>query len=283
VSRFLLYRLLHYLLTLPGDLVRVFRRERLSRMAAALAYSTLLTLAPLTTLVLVIATRLPGFDVLVGQLDLFIIRALLPNQTGGAVAQHIHSMARQADNLTWPWALTLVSMVFLMLHTLEGAFNQIWGVREGRSWRKRLPMYLVGMVGVPFFMGMLTSLSYFLVNLALGWGQGLAPYQQQMVNWLDFALLTAFFALLYAAMPNVRVNRLAALWGGMIVSLAMAGMKLGFRWYIAQATFYSKLYGALAILPIFLLWLYLTWVLVLVVAILVANLDGVLSKQKRGA
>jgi membrane protein len=250
-------------------------------MAAALAYSTLLTLAPLTTLVLVVATRLPGFNVLVGQLDMFIIRTLLPNQSGGTVAQHIHSMASQANSLTWPWVLTLVGMVFLLLHTLEGAFNQIWGVREGRSWLKRLPLYLVGMVGVPLFMGMLTSLSYFLVNLALGLGHGLAPYQQQIINWLDFILLSAFFALLYAAMPNVRVSRSAALWGGMLVSLAMAGMKLGFRWYIAQATFYSKLYGALAVLPIFLLWLYLIWVLVLAVAILVASLDGALSRQRR--
>jgi membrane protein len=267
------------LAALPGDLVRVFRRERLSQMAAALAYSTLLTLAPLTTLVLVVATHLPGFNVLVGQLDIFIVHTLLPNQAGGAVAQHIFRMANQANDVTWPWVMTLVGMVFLMLHTLESAFNQIWGVREGRSWLKRLPMYLIGMVGVPLFMGMLTSLSYFLVNLALGWGHGLAPYQQQIINWLDFTLLAAFFALLYAAMPNVRVSRSAALCGGVIVSLAMAGMKLGFRWYIAQATFYSKLYGALAVLPIFLLWLYLTWALVLAVAILVASLDGTLNRR----
>lgn len=267
------------LVVLPVDLVRVFRRERLSQMAAALAYSTLLTLAPLTTLVLVIATRLPGFDVLVGQLDRFLVRNLLPNQSGGTVAEHVFRMASQANELTWPWVMTLVGMVFLLLHTLEGALNQIWNVREGRSWLRRLPLYLVGMVGVPLFMGMLTSLSYFLVTLALGWGQGLAPYQQQMINWLDFTLLTAFFALLYWAMPNVRVSRAAALCGGIVVSLAMAGMKLGFRWYIAEATFYSKLYGALAVLPIFLLWLYLTWVLVLGAAILVASLDGALKHR----
>jgi membrane protein len=277
VSRSLAQRLV----ALPVDLARVFRRERLSQMAAALAYSTLLTLAPLTTLVLVVATHLPGFNVLVGQLDRFLIRTLLPNQSGGAVAEHIFRMANQANDLTWPWVMTLVGMVFLMLHTLEGAFNQIWGVREGRSWRRRLPLYLVGMVGVPLFMGMMTSLSYFLVNLALGWGQGLASYQQQIINWLDFTLLAAFFALLYAAMPNVRVGRPAALCGGVLVSLAMAGMKLGFRWYIAQATFYSKLYGAMAVLPIFLLWLYLTWALVLGVAILVASLDGALLRQRR--
>lgn len=267
------------LVALPADLARVFRRERLSQMAAALAYSTLLTLAPLTTLVLVAATHLPGFNVLVGQLDRFIVRTLLPNQSGGAVAEHIYRMASQANELTWPWVMTLVGMVFLLLHTLEGALNQIWGVREGRSWLRRLPLYLVGMVGVPVFMGMLTSLSYFLVNLALGWGQGLAPYQQQIINWLDFILLTAFFALLYWAMPNMRVSRSAALCGGIVVSLAMAGMKLGFRWYIGEATFYSRLYGALAALPIFLLWLYLAWALVLGGAILVASLDGALRRR----
>ncbi|MDR2625645.1 MAG: YihY family inner membrane protein [Zoogloeaceae bacterium] len=260
-------------LALPVHLVRVFRREHLAQMAAALSYSTLLTLVPLATLVLVLATTLPGFGALAHQLDAFIMQTLMPGHSGDTVARYVYSMASNAHLLAWPWVLWLAGMVFLLLHTLEGALNQIWGVREGRSWHMRLPLYLVGMVGVPVFMGMLTSLGNFLLKLALGWNSEFAAYQAQLMNGLNFLLLGAFFALVYCAMPNKRVGRRAALYGGILASLSLAVMQQGFLWYVGRASFYSTLYGVLSALPIFLLWLYLAWVLVLVIAVLVAYID----------
>jgi membrane protein len=261
------------LLALPAHLVRVFQRERLMQMAAALSFSTLLTLVPLATLVLVMATTLPGFGALVRQLDAFIMQTLMPGHSGGTVARHVYSMASNAHLLAWPWVLALSGMVFLLLHTLEGALNQIWGVREGRSWFRRLPLYLIGMIGAPIFMGMLTSLGDFLLKLALGWNSEMAAHQTQIMNGLNFTLLGAFFALLYYAMPNMRVSRWAALCGGILATLSLAAMQQGFLWYVSRASFYSTLYGVLSALPIFLLWLYLAWVLVLVIAILVAYID----------
>ncbi|MDR0672710.1 MAG: YihY family inner membrane protein [Zoogloeaceae bacterium] len=263
----------HRLLALPAHLVRVFQRERLMQMAAALSFSTLLTLVPLATLALAMAATLPGFGALLGQLDAFIMQTLMPGHSGGTVARHIHGMARNAHLLAWPWVLALAGMVFLLLHTLEGALNQIWGVREGRSWLRRFPLYLIGMIGTPVFMGMLMSLGDFLLKLSLGWNSGLAAYQARLMNGLSFILLGAFFALVYYAMPNMRVSRRAALYGGVLASLSLALMQRGFLWYVGRASFYSTLYGVLSALPIFLLWLYLTWVLVLVIAVLAAYID----------
>ena len=265
---------------LPGDLIRVFRRERLFQVAAALTYSTLLTLVPLVTLVLVVAASLPGFAVLVGDLDKLFVQTLLPGKSGGAVASQVYQMASKARELAWPWLLGLVSTVFFMLRTLEGAFNQIWGVHEGRSWLRRLPLYLIGIVGVPVLMGGLSSLIGFLINLSLGWIGGLAPLQAFLLQGLNFCLLAGFFALLYHSMPAARVGTGAALFGGLAVSLALVAMQHAFRAYVLRVTFYSKVYGALSALPIFLLWLYLAWILILVVAVAVANLDGAFSKRR---
>ncbi|MDR3158227.1 MAG: YihY family inner membrane protein [Zoogloeaceae bacterium] len=263
----------HRFFALPTHLVRVFRQEHLAQMAAALSFSTLLTLVPLATLVLVMATTLPGFGALARQLDAFIMHTLMPGHSGGTVARYVYSMASNARLLAWPWVLWLAGMVFFLLHTLEGALNQIWGVREGRSWPRRLPLYLIGMVGAPLFMGMLTSLGNFLLKLALGWNSELAAYQAQLMNWLNFILLGAFFALVYYAMPNMRVSRWAALCGGILASLSLALVQQGFLWYVSRASFYSTLYGVLSALPIFLLWLYLAWVMVLIIAVLVACID----------
>ena len=262
------------LLALPTHLARVFRRERLLQMAAALSFSTLLTLVPLAALVLAMASTLPGFGASVRQLDAFIMQTLMPGHSGGTVARHVYSMASNAHLLAWPWVLALAGMVFLLLHTLEGALNQIWGVREGRSWLRRLPLYIIGMIGTPLCMGMLTTLGDFLLKLALGWNSGLASYRAQLMHGLNFILLGAFFALVYYAMPNMRVRRWAASCGGILASLSLALMQQGFLWYVSRAGFYSTLYGVLSALPIFLLWLYLAWVLVLVIAIFVAYIDG---------
>lgn len=274
-------RPLHRILfDLPVDLVHVFLRQRLTQVAAALSFSTLLTLVPLVSLVLVVASFLPGFSVLVGQLDSFLMQTLLPGKSGGAVAEQVYLLASKARELTWPWVLALAWMVFLLLHTLEDALNQVWGVSESRSWLRSLPLYLCGMVGVPLLMGGLTSLLGFLVRLALGWSGELAPLETEFLKGLNLVILGGFFALLYYAMPHVRVSPWAALCGGVLVSFGLVGMKSGFLWYMARATFYSKVYGTLSALPIFLVWLYLAWILVLVVAVMVASLDGALTRRR---
>ncbi|MCL2075271.1 MAG: YihY family inner membrane protein [Betaproteobacteria bacterium] len=263
-------RIFRALVWFPGHLARVFIRERLPQTAAALSFSTLLALVPLVTLVLAAASHLPGFDPLTTQLDAWFMRALLPEHSGGEVANRIFALAKGASSLSWTWAIALTGIVFLLLYDLEDAFNRIWGVKSGRAWKRRLPLYLVCLFGMPFIMGIFTSLSNLLLNLAV---DGIAE-QRMLIKWMDIVLFGVFFALLYHALPNARVSRRAALAGGITVSLLLSSMKEGLRWYVAQTGFYDRLYGALAALPVFLLWLYLAWLLVLAIAVLVARLDS---------
>jgi membrane protein len=271
------FHFLKVLVGFPRHLARVFIRERLPRMAASLSFSTLLALVPIVTLVLAAASHLPGFEPLIAQLDAWFMRALLPGeQSGGEVAHRILALAQRANSLTWTWMLALMGIVFLLLHELEDAFNRIWGVTSGRAWKRRLPLYLVGLFGIPFTMGILTSLSNFLLGLAV---DGIAE-QRIFIQWMDITLFGLFFALLYHALPNARVGWAAALIGGVTVSLLLFSMKEGLRWYVTQTGFYDRLYGALAALPVFLLWLYLAWLLVLAVAVLVARLDSNKSRSR---
>ncbi|MGL5633267.1 MAG: YhjD/YihY/BrkB family envelope integrity protein [Azovibrio sp.] len=262
------------LLDLPWDLFQVFRRERLPQIAAALAFSSALTVVPLATLVLVVASSLPGFDALLKHWDYMVVHSILPGATGGVVVSNVTMMAARARELTGPWLLVLAGLVFLMLHTLEVALNQIWGVREGRSWWRRLPMYLLGMLMLPLLMGILSSLPALVIYLSAGWLGRIPPFQEGVLKLLNLMALAGFFFLFYYALPNVKVHIRSALLGAMLVSLALGVAQQGFLWYLARASFYSQVYGALAALPIFLLWLYLAWVLVLCGAILVASLDG---------
>ncbi|MDR0528322.1 MAG: YihY family inner membrane protein [Zoogloeaceae bacterium] len=278
-----LFALFNFFCALPGDLARVFRRERLPQMAAALSFSSLFALVPLVTLVLAIAHRLPGFSALAKELDLWLTRALLPEQSGGLVARQIYAISESADTLALPWMALLAAFIFFLLRALEGAFNQIWRVRESRSWLKRLPFYGVGLVGAPFSLGALTSLSDFLLRLAAGWH---GPFQSRVSHFVlgaDILLLGLFFSLLYYALPNAKVSRRAALIGGITVSVLLFAMKEGMRWYVGQTPYYSLVYGAFAALPVFLLWLYFAWMLVLAAAALTARMDQEMRRKGKSA
>jgi len=264
------FRFLKAMLGFPRRVVSVFIRERLSQTAASLSFSTLLALVPLVTLVLTIASHLSGFAALIAQLDAWLMRTLLPGQSGGQIAHRILDLAQSVSFLSWPWLLALIGMMCLLLHELEDAFNRIWGAQSGRPWRRRLPLYLIGLFGIPFIMGILTNLSNFLLNMA---AVGIAE-QKMLIRLLDIVLLALFFALLYQALPNARVSRTAALLGGAIVSLLLFAMKEGLRWYVTQTGFYDRFYGTLSALPIFMLWLYLAWLIVLGVAVLVAYMGA---------
>jgi membrane protein len=250
-------------------LIRAFMRYPLPQMAAALAFSTLLALVPLVALVLAVASHLPEFGALTRQIDIALTRALLPGQQGGQVSIWIAELAASADAWANASLAALVSMAFLLVYDLENAFNRIWGVKRGRAWQQRLPRYLVGLLAAPLILGMLTSLSNLLLHLSADW----APHQAILLRAADILIFSVIFALLYYAIPNTRVSRRAAIMGGIILSLLLFAMKEGLRSYVASTDFYARIYGALAALPVFLLWLYLAWLLVLSVGVLVARLD----------
>jgi membrane protein len=245
------------------DLFHMAARERLTEVAAALAFSTLLTLVPLVGLTFAAAAHLPEFGNLIGQLDRFVINTLLPGKSVGIVAQQIQNLAKNAQSLAWPGLLMLLALVFLTLRTVETVLNRLWGVSAGRRWQRRVPLYLAGLLLLPLLMGALTNLSGLLIDLALGWHSALASVRRYAFMVVSPLIMSGCFALLFYAMPNAKVPLRAALWGGLLAGVGLFILKTGFRLYLEYATFYSRVYGALSALPIFLLWLYLAWALVL--------------------
>jgi membrane protein len=262
---------------LIGGLFRLAVRERLTEVAAALSFQTLLTLVPLVGLTFAAAARLPEFSDLIGRLDRFVIYNLLPGKSVGIVAQQIQELAKNAQSLAWPGLLMLLVLVFMTLRTVETVLNRLWNVSAGRRWQRRVPLYLAGLLLLPLLMGALTNLSGFLIDLALGWHTALASFRRVAFMIVSPLILSGCFALLFYAMPNAKVPPRAALWGGLLAGVGLFILKTGFRLYLDYATFYSMVYGALSALPIFLLWLYLAWSLVLGSA----ALSAVLGRSQR--
>jgi membrane protein len=158
--------------------------------------------------------------------------------------------------------------------TIEHAFNAIWRVRERRPLLRRLLFHLLALLlGPTLFGGSLAAIT-FLASVSLGFFDEPAWLDAAIFRGLSFAFMVVMFALLYWAVPAKPVGRWHAVLGGLLAAAAFGLMQRLFALYIANFPAYTVIYGAFAALPVFLLWLYLSWGVILVGALIVAELPG---------
>jgi membrane protein len=288
-------------ITLTG----LFETRATSR-AAALSFSTLLGLAPLIGIAVLVASFAIGTrntDALTERLD-DAIRLVAPqiahyedtptlaNTTGTAtpVVQSPskkvkltanpelinfinHSIAATRSGAGgWVSTLSLLAIVIMLFTSVEQTFNEIWGVRSGRSWLVRIVSYWsILTLGSVLFFGAMSALSaatflhYFRENLhQLPFGQQLAPAANFLMQGLSIAVVVLVLTLFYRFIPNTHVYWRAALIGALVVTfLLILNNVLAFS-YFRRVDLTRSLFGSLALLPVLMLGLYVFWLFVLV-------------------
>jgi membrane protein len=262
------------LVLLPLRVVRRFFAERLAQTSAALAFSTLLGLVPLIAVATVIVTRFPFASGLTDALNKFLLASLLPDKTGVTVAKYVAQFARKAESMQLIGASLLAVTALVQMLTIEHAFNAIWRVREHRPLLRRLFMHLTALALGPVLFGGSIAVITYLASVSFGFFD-----EPQWIDWaflhaLPFVFMAALFAVLYWAVPAKTVHRIHALVGGIFAAAGFTLMQRLFSIYISNFPAYTVIYGAFAAVPIFLLWLYLSWGVVLVGALIVAELPG---------
>lgn len=166
--------------------------------------------------------------------------------------------------------LTFVYAALSMMVEVEHSFNQVYNAPEGRSWVRRLTQYWtllsLGPVLLLLSFGVTAAVRVWLeqtlhsgVGAKVSWA---APFLVTVVTALP--LTTAMFMLIYSVVPNTRVQPGPALAGAVTAAVLWELGKNGFAAYVTYAANYARLYGTLALIPLFLLWIYLTWLIVLV-------------------
>lgn len=251
-----------------------FREEKFTQLAAALSFTTLLSIVPLVAVLLAIASVLPIFGSLLGQIDNFLVANLLPGKAGGVVAKYTFQFSQKASRLTVAGLVMLAVTAVMLMSSIEKAFNHLWQVVRPRAIWQRLGMYGVVMVVGPLVAGALLAVSSFVITKSLGFVDEPPWLRQTLLKGLAAVLMCAFFTFLYYAVPNARVRPRHALIGGLLATAGVAGLQRLFEVYLLSFPAYTLIYGAFATLPIFLLWTYLCWVVVLVGALVVANFEG---------
>jgi membrane protein len=190
-----------------------------------------------------------------------------------------------AKTLGFTGFIGLIMVAILLLSTIEGTFNDIWGVTRGRSWLRRLVQYwaMISLGPIAMFSVVyLVSTQYFKSSQEVV--ETLPLVGKFVVNALPFVVISFTFALLYKTIPNTQVNWRAALMGGIVGGSLWLLLNILNYMNLSRVVNMSKIYGtALGIIPIFLLGLYFSWLIMLFgaqVAYAFQNRDVYLQEKK---
>lgn len=261
-------------LLLPYRVYRRFVDERCAQTAAALSFSTLLSLVPMIAMAVAIIVRLPFAEGLTKSLEHFLLTNLLPDRAGTIIVKYVGEFAHKTERLTLIGGLALMATALVQMLTIEHAFNAIWQVRENRPLLRRIAMHLLALLLGPLLFGGSLTVTTFIASASFGLVEKPIWVEADFLKAVTFTFMVTLFALLYWAVPNRRVIPWHAACGGLLAALGFALMQQLFGLYVARLPTYAVIYGAFAAIPVFLLWLYLSWGVILVGALVVAELPA---------
>ena len=259
------------------------RADELDVVAAWLAYTTLLSLVPLVALVLVIATYVPGFAEVHTAFDQLLVKYLLPEKAGMLIASYTLTFSGNATRYTVVGIGFLLVVVWAMFWAIEQAYNRVWRLTPDRRFFHRGAHYLLLLCIVPIVLGMGFAGLMWALSLSLGFFGEPLWVQRGASGAVATLTLAAFLAWLNWVMPNCHVRIKHALYGGLFSAVGIALLQWGFGQYLQKFSSYTAIYGAFSILPVFLLWLYLGWLMVLLGCVVTAELADSPGRQLAAA
>lgn len=261
------------------DLVRFARRrlteEKLPQVAGSLTFTTTLAIVPLLTIVLAIFTTFPVFGKLRSSLESYFVQMLMPRAISNTIISNLTQFASKATGLSAVGAVALIFTSAALIGTIERALNQIWRVRTPRPLLQRVLVYWALVTLGPLAFGISLTITSQLFTATGSISSALPFLGALFYTLVSVGLTTAAYALLYMTVPNRHVDWRDAVWGGLVAAIAFEIAKRVFAIFIRQFPTYAIIYGALAALPLFLVWLYLSWLITLVGALLTAALPVV--------
>jgi len=258
--------------------IRRARQERLAQVAGSLTFTTVLSIVPFLAVTFALFTRFPIFKRLEKAIEEYLLKSLLPADISRTVLKYLSQFAENASGLTLVGSLFVLVTAMAMLLTVENALNQIWGVKKPRPFLKRVGLYLLMLaIGPPALGASLWATSYVL-SASMGLIGTLPPSVKFVLNLGPVVLSVVGFTTMFYFVPNTRVRRRDAIAGGLVASIAFELGKRGFAAYMLKVPTYKAVYGAFAAFPLFLLWVYFSWLVTLIAALITANLARTRSR-----
>ena len=252
--------------------------DNILRVASSLSYTSLIAVVPLFAIGLAIFSAFPVFSDIRGQLQEALIQNVVP-AIGQEVNQYFNEFVSATAKLTTVGVVGIVFTAILLLSTIENSFNYIFKVYKPRSIKTKITLYWTVITLGPLLYGTGVSLKGYFFML-----QKLVP-QEFGISYIFQSMLPGVFTLLmlmlvYILVPNKKVRFLHAFWGALFALIGIYIMRKFFGTFIASSVVYTTLYGAMAAIPLLLLWLYLNWTVIIFGAAITAALGEYKEREK---
>ena len=261
-------------------LLRRFHEDRILYYSGYLSYVTLLSMVPLLAVIFSLFSIFPFFEKLKEEVEEFVFRNFVP-ELGDVVQEQILSFVDNATRMTPFGLIVLLVVALLLLSSIDHTLNQIWRVGKNRGIILSYSIYIVVLISSPVLLGTGLAANSYLVSLGgIEEGSELSAIKL-ILSSMHFLGSFLFFLLLYIVVPHTKVHFWSAVFGALIATLLFELSKSVFALYFIHFPVYQAIYGALAVIPLLFVWVFISWVVVLVGAQISASLDGFLEENKK--
>lgn len=249
-----------------------FAQDDCALRATSLAYSTLLTLVPLLMVSVYVLSFFPAFKGAGETLQNFILSNFVA-ASANTISKHVTIFLKQLHVLSWTSLIGLFVVSLLMIYNMVRAFNAIWQVRLRKHFALFFLLYLGVLIATPIIFGVLLFVTSYVESLPLlEHAKNLTLIKGPAVWLLPYFAAFLTFTFFNWVLPSCKVKFTHAMVAGLVTTVLFEIAKHGFIVYITQFASYRVLYGALAAIPIFLIWMYVFWLIVLFGALICNSL-----------
>lgn len=256
-----------------------FKSERIHVTAGYLSYVTLMSLVPLLVVMLSVMTAFPIFSEIRTLIENFVYQNFVP-ASGDVVQEHITGFVQNASKMSAVAITALFVFAMLLISAIDKCLNKLWRVNEKRRTITSFAMYWMVLTLGPVLVGSSLVISSYIISLASLGGYDLLGITDVFVRTLPLIASTTAFFILYMVVPNKAVPVKFAIAGAVLAAILFEVAKKTFAIYVTQLPSYQAIYGALSSIPILFLWVYLSWLVVLVGALFTVSLEDFDIKNK---
>lgn len=252
--------------------VRRVKREQIQVVAGYLSYVCLMSLVPLLVVMLSMMTAFPLFSELRQTVEQFVYQNFVP-AAGDIVKQYLTGFVENASKMSAVAISFLFIAALLLISSIDSTLNKIWRVTDKRRTITSFAMYWMVLTLGPILVGASIALSSYLVSIVSADEYDVLGLSNMFIRLLPVCSSIIAFAILYMAVPNKAVPVKFAISGAVVAGVLFEVAKILFALYLAAFPSYQVIYGALATVPIIFLWVYLSWIIVLIGALLTVSLQ----------
>jgi len=254
-----------------GHIVRHYHGVRCRQIAASLSYTSLLALVPLIAIVFAVLAAVPALEGFRTELQQFMFANLMP-ESGDTFAEYFQGFLANAGKMTGFGIVGLALTAIMLINTIFAAMNLIFHVEKPRPILLKAVVYLGVLIAGPIVLAASFSLATYILTLTKELEvEDFTGLLGHLTRFVPALLLILGFSAFYKIVPSCRVAWRDALGGGLVAGLVFAGLRWLFGIYLIYFPSYQTIYGALSAVPVFLLWLFLSWSVVLAGAVIAAS------------